>query len=104
MTTVPAVRIRRVLARCRKSARAWRTLRCARATAAAALARLADPFWQRARRRWYRASLRALRPCALGVAEPVSAAADQSTQEFDAAEEICRFAEPLLAAADSRRL
>ena len=30
--------------------------------------------------------------------------ADQSTQEFDAAEEICRFAEPLLASADSRRL
>jgi polyhydroxybutyrate depolymerase len=30
--------------------------------------------------------------------------ADLSTQEFDAAEEICRFAEPLLAPADSRRL
>jgi polyhydroxybutyrate depolymerase len=30
--------------------------------------------------------------------------ADLSTQEFDAAEEICRFAEPLLASADSRRL
>jgi polyhydroxybutyrate depolymerase len=27
-----------------------------------------------------------------------------STQEFDAAEEICRFAEPVLASADSRRL
>ena len=32
------------------------------------------------------------------------AAADLSTHEFDAAEEICRFAEPLLAAADARRL
>jgi poly(3-hydroxybutyrate) depolymerase len=30
--------------------------------------------------------------------------ADLSTQEFDAAGEICRFAEPLLASADSRRL
>jgi polyhydroxybutyrate depolymerase len=30
--------------------------------------------------------------------------ADLSTQEFDAAEEICRFAEPLLASAASRRL
>ena len=30
--------------------------------------------------------------------------ADLSTQEFDAAEEICRFAEPLLASADTRRL
>jgi polyhydroxybutyrate depolymerase len=30
--------------------------------------------------------------------------ADRSTQEFDAAEEICRFARPLLASADSRRL
>ena len=30
--------------------------------------------------------------------------ADLSTREFDAAEEICRFAEPLLASADSRRL
>lgn len=30
--------------------------------------------------------------------------ADLSTQEFDAAKEICRFAEPLLASADSRRL
>jgi polyhydroxybutyrate depolymerase len=29
---------------------------------------------------------------------------DLSTQEFDAAEEICRFAEPLLASAQSRRL
>ena len=29
--------------------------------------------------------------------------ADLSTQEFDAAEEICRFAEPVLASADSRR-
>ena len=47
-----AVRTRLVLARCRKSRRALRTLRCARATLAAALARLADPFWQRARRRW----------------------------------------------------
>ncbi len=45
-------RTRRVLARCRKSARALRTLRCARATLAAALAWLAEPRWQRARRRW----------------------------------------------------
>jgi polyhydroxybutyrate depolymerase len=30
--------------------------------------------------------------------------ADLTTQEFDAAEEICRFAEPLLAPADARRL
>jgi polyhydroxybutyrate depolymerase len=29
---------------------------------------------------------------------------EPSTQEFDAAEEICRFAEPLLASADTRRL
>ena len=36
-------------------------------------------------------------PAPPGLAEP-------STQEFDAAEEICRFAEPLLASADSRRL
>jgi len=27
-----------------------------------------------------------------------------TTREFDAAEEICRFAEPLLASADTRRL
>jgi len=27
-----------------------------------------------------------------------------TTQAFDAAEEICRFAQPLLAAADTRRL
>ncbi len=36
-------------------------------------------------------------PAAPGLAEP-------STQEFDAAEEICRFAEPLLASADYRAL
>jgi polyhydroxybutyrate depolymerase len=30
--------------------------------------------------------------------------ADLGAQEFDAAEEICRFAGPLLASADSRRL
>jgi len=30
--------------------------------------------------------------------------AEPTTQEFDAAEEICRFAEPLLATADTRRL
>src|SRR5689334_12590394 len=45
-------RTSRVLARCRKSWRAWRTLRWAWATLAAALARLAEPFWQRAMRRW----------------------------------------------------
>jgi polyhydroxybutyrate depolymerase len=39
-----------------------------------------------------------------GHAWPGSAAAAGSTQEFDAAEEICRFAEPLLASADARRL
>jgi hypothetical protein len=30
--------------------------------------------------------------------------AELITQEFDAAEEICRFAEPLIACADTRRL
>jgi polyhydroxybutyrate depolymerase len=30
--------------------------------------------------------------------------AEPTTQEFDAAEEICRFAEPLLVSADTRRL
>jgi polyhydroxybutyrate depolymerase len=39
-----------------------------------------------------------------GHAWPGSALAPGSTQEFDAAEEICRFAEPLLASADTRRL
>ena len=39
-----------------------------------------------------------------GHAWPGSAAAAGSTQEFDAAEEICRFAEPLLASAETRRL
>ena len=34
----------------------------------------------------------------------VPGSAEPSTQEFDAAEEICRFARPLLASADSRRL
>ena len=52
ITIVSAERTRRVLARCRKSRRALRTLRWARATLAAALARFADPFRQRARRRW----------------------------------------------------
>jgi polyhydroxybutyrate depolymerase len=31
-------------------------------------------------------------------------APEETTREFDAAEEICRFAEPLLAPADTRRL
>ena len=35
---------------------------------------------------------------------PVPEFAAMTTQEFDAAEEICRFAEPLLASADTRRL
>src|SRR5207244_1281396 len=48
-------RTSRVEARCRKSCREARTLRWARATLALALARFAEPFWQRAIRRWYRA-------------------------------------------------
>ena len=39
-----------------------------------------------------------------GHAWPGSADGAGSTQEFDAAEEICRFAEPLLASAGTRRL
>jgi polyhydroxybutyrate depolymerase len=35
---------------------------------------------------------------------PVPGYADLTTQEFDAAEEICRFAQPLLTSAESRRL
>lgn len=35
---------------------------------------------------------------------PVPGYAEMTTQEFDAAEEICRFAEPLLASADTRQL
>jgi polyhydroxybutyrate depolymerase len=35
---------------------------------------------------------------------PVSGYAEMTTQEFDAAEEICRFARPLLTSADTRRL
>jgi hypothetical protein len=38
-----AVRTRRVLARCRKSRRAWRTFRWARATLSFAFSRLAEP-------------------------------------------------------------
>jgi polyhydroxybutyrate depolymerase len=34
---------------------------------------------------------------------PVPGAAEMTAQEFDAAEEICRFARPLLASADTRR-
>jgi hypothetical protein len=45
-------RTRRVLALWRKSVRAARTFRCARATFAFALARFAEPFWQRASLRW----------------------------------------------------
>src|SRR6185437_3243868 len=45
-------RTRRVLALCRKSCRASRTLRWARATLAFALARFAEPVCLRARRRW----------------------------------------------------
>src|SRR5690348_7769030 len=45
-------RTSRAEARCRKSARAARTLRWARATLALALARFAEPVWQRASRRW----------------------------------------------------
>ena len=41
-------RTRAVEVRCRKSARDGRTFRCARATFAFALARFAEPFWQRA--------------------------------------------------------
>jgi polyhydroxybutyrate depolymerase len=37
-------------------------------------------------------------------AKPFPGAAQTGPQEFDAAEEICRFAGPLLASADSRRL
>jgi poly(3-hydroxybutyrate) depolymerase len=37
-------------------------------------------------------------------AKPFPGAAQTGPREFDAAEEICRFAEPLLAPADSRRL
>jgi polyhydroxybutyrate depolymerase len=37
-------------------------------------------------------------------AKPFPGAAETGPREFDAAEEICRFAEPLLAPADSRRL
>jgi polyhydroxybutyrate depolymerase len=35
---------------------------------------------------------------------PVPGSGQMTTQEFDAAEEICRFAQPLLAPADARRL
>jgi len=35
---------------------------------------------------------------------PVPGYAELTTQEFDAAEEICRFAQPLLMSADTRRL
>jgi hypothetical protein len=45
-------RTRRVLVLWRKSARASRTFRWARAVFAFALARFALPFWQRAMRRW----------------------------------------------------
>jgi polyhydroxybutyrate depolymerase len=34
----------------------------------------------------------------------VPGSAEMTTQEFDAAEEICRFAEPLLASAATRRI
>ena len=68
ITIMSAERTRPVLARCRKSRRASRTLRWARATFAVALARFADPFRQRARRRWYRARLRALRARCRGLA------------------------------------
>jgi len=37
-------------------------------------------------------------------AKPFPGAAETGPQEFDAAEEICRFAEPLLASAESRQL
>ena len=52
ITIMPAERTSRVLARCRKSRRASRTFRWARATFALALARFAEPFRRRARRRW----------------------------------------------------
>ena len=45
-------RTRRVEVLWRKSARAARTLRCARAAFALALPRFAEPGWQRAIRRW----------------------------------------------------
>src|SRR6476659_9032143 len=50
ITSLP--RTKRVLARCRKSRRASRTLRWARATFALALDRFTEPFRQRNRRRW----------------------------------------------------
>src|ERR1700745_30331 len=49
ITSLP--RTKRVLARCRKSRRASRTLRWARATFALALDRFTEPFRQRDRRR-----------------------------------------------------
>ena len=53
LTTITSrSRTSRADARCRKSAREARTLRCARATFALALARFAEPRWQRAMRRW----------------------------------------------------
>src|SRR5215471_18040768 len=68
MTTMSFWRISRVLTRCRKSCRALRIFRWARATFALALARFADPRWQRAILRWYRARLRALRSRCRGFA------------------------------------
>jgi polyhydroxybutyrate depolymerase len=41
-------------------------------------------------------------PCLARLRAPARSA-QMTTQEFDAAEEICRFAEPLLAPADARR-
>jgi polyhydroxybutyrate depolymerase len=35
---------------------------------------------------------------------PVPGYEEMTTQEFDAADEICRFAQPLLVSADDRRL
>src|SRR6266699_3094673 len=64
ITITSLSRTRRVLARCRKSRRASRTLRLARATFALALARLAEPRWQR--RRAGRA-LKSSRPAARGT-------------------------------------
>ena len=61
-------RTSRAEVRCRKSARDARTLRCARATLALALARFAEPCWQRARRRWQRARLRSRRARRRGFA------------------------------------
>src|SRR5262245_61742034 len=49
-TMVSYRRTRLVLARCRKSDRALRTLRCAAAAFALALVRLFEPRWQRAMR------------------------------------------------------